>query len=273
MTAENVSRRRVLALLGGGMGAVVLGACTRSGDEGGAPPEATANDSSSTSSGPAAGSATTTATAAGAITAQMFEGAAACRVTPEQSEGPYYIDVDKIRADIREDRQGAPLRVAARVVDVDGCTPVKDAVFEIWHCDAAGVYSGFEEGSRGAGGAPGPRRAGVSAGADETRYLRGAQVTDAEGIAAITTVYPGWYPGRTVHIHAKVFMSNTEALVTQLYFDEAVTDAVFATAPYTRRPRRDTSNASDRIYRRETTLTVSKDGAGYLGLITIGVRA
>jgi protocatechuate 3,4-dioxygenase beta subunit len=258
-----ISRRQALTALGG---AAVLGAC-RSASPG--PTAATTVATTAPATTAPATTAATTPAATGsataglvAVTAASFAGAAACSVTPEQTEGPYYLDVDKIRADIREDRAGTRLRVAARVLHADGCTPVKDAVFEIWHCDAGGLYSGFEQASQGGGGA-----------SDTKRYLRGAQVTDADGIAVVTTIYPGWYRGRTVHIHAKVALSNASLLTTQLYFDEALTTEVFKAAPYDAHTGRDTLNAGDGIYRAETTLTARKDGDGYLGLITIGVRA
>ncbi|MDP8974803.1 MAG: protocatechuate dioxygenase [Actinomycetota bacterium] len=258
MTRYEIDRRQALRLLGAaGVSSVALGACRGSEGTGGTKPAATGGEPGTTGA-PAA---------SGPITADTFKGAAACSLTPEQTEGPYYIDVDKIRADIREDRQGTPLRLAARVMDVDGCTPVKDAVFEVWHCDAGGLYSGFEEASRGTGGPPGRG----SAGADQTRYLRGAQVTNADGIAVLSTIYPGWYQGRTVHIHAKVQLTNSKALTTQLYFDDKVSDVVYAKLPYSDRQGRRTLNGDDDIYRRETTLTVSEEGDGYLGLITLGV--
>lgn len=253
MTA-GISRRQALSALGG---AAVLGACRS------ASPATTAATTAPATTPAATTPPAPSATGLAVVTAASFAGAAACSVTPEQTEGPYYLDVDKIRADVREDRAGTRLRVAARVLHADGCTPVKDAVFEIWHCDAGGLYSGFEQASQGGGG-------GVS---DTRRYLRGAQVTDADGIAVVTTIYPGWYRGRTVHIHAKVALSNAALLTTQLYFDEAVTTAVFQAAPYAAHTGRDTVNADDGIYRAETTLTVTKDGDGYLGLITIGVGA
>lgn len=252
MKADKFDRRRALGLLGaGGLSTLILGACRGSGSD----------DSATTSAS------TTGVTASPPTTAAMFENAAACSVTPEQTEGPFYIDVDQIRGDIREDREGVRLKVAARVVDADGCTPIKDAVFDVWHADAAGQYSGFD------GGPSAARRVGGggSAPTSQTRYLRGAQITNADGIAEITTVYPGWYPGRTAHIHAKVYISNTEVLTTQLYFDEAVSDAVYGMAPYRSRGRRDRSNADDAIFNSRTVMTTSKDGDGYLGLITIGV--
>jgi protocatechuate 3,4-dioxygenase beta subunit len=247
MTSRAINRRQALAFLGAGAGAAVLGACGAGSSSGSS---GAASSTTSTTSGPS----TTASSAAGAtIDAGRFAGAASCTATVEQTEGPYHIDVDKIRADIREDREGVPLRVAARVVDVDGCTPVRDAVFEIWHCDAGGDYSGFGE-------APAA-----------SRFLRGGQVTNADGIAVITTIYPGHYQGRCVHIHAKVALTNDELLTTQLYFDDAVSDRVFASAPY--EGGRRTMNAADGIYDASTTLTLEEDGDGYLGLITIGVRA
>ena len=270
MTSPKIDRRRALGLLAGaGAGAVVLAACGGGGDSSAAGGSSTTGGGGGSSTTTAAGgtAATTggTAPGAGALTAGDFGAAASCAVTPTQTEGPYYLDVDRIRGDIREDRQGTPLRVAARVVDADGCTPLKNAVFEIWHCDAGGLYSGFEAASRGPGG-------GGQATVDETRYLRGAQVTNADGIAEILSIFPGWYQGRTVHIHAKVHLSNAEALTTQLYFDDEVTDAAFRAVPYSSRPNRSTRNDDDGIYRSEATLTVSEDGAGYLGLITLAVR-
>jgi protocatechuate 3,4-dioxygenase beta subunit len=92
-------------------------------------------------------------------------------------------------------------------------------------------------------------------------------------VATITTIYPGWYQGRAVHIHAKVLLNNNEALTTQLYFDDAVSREVYKTAPYSRRGAYDTSNADDRIYRRDTTLTTAKEGDCYVGRITVGVKA
>ncbi len=260
MSRPPINRRQALSLIGGAsLGAVALGACSSDDDPAAVSTFSTAPPSTSAS---AQTSQTAAATAAsGDVTVAMFGTAATCTLTPEQTEGPYYIDVDKIRADIREDREGTPLRVAVRVVDKDGCTPIKDAIFEIWHCDAGGLYSGFEAASQGGGG--GAR--------DDKRYLRGAQTTNADGLAVITTIYPGWYGGRTVHIHAKVSLSNTEALTSQLYFDEELTDKVFAAAPYSAHPDRDTRNDNDGIYRKEVALTVNPDGDGYLGLITIGV--
>jgi protocatechuate 3,4-dioxygenase beta subunit len=262
MTRE-IDRRHALRLFGGASAAVALAACGGSKNDRAA--EATTTTTASTTSTTLAGTATSTASTVAtgaAVTADMFAKASACTLAPSETEGPYYIDVDKIRTDIREDRQGTRLRVAARVVDAN-CAPVKDAVFEIWHCDAGGLYSGFEAASKGGGG---------GSTSDTKRYLRGAQITNADGIAELTTVYPGWYRGRTVHIHAKVLLSNTELLTTQLFFDEKLNAEVYASAPYQAHTGRDTLNSNDNIFSAETIMTVSKDGDGYLGLITMGVK-
>ena len=157
-------------------------------------------------------------------TAALFDDAASCAVTPEETEGPYYFDADKIRSDIREDREGTRLRLALRVRDASSCTPIQDAVVDIWHADAGGAYSGFDGGGGGGPGGPG---GGGGQAQTQTRYLRGAQVTNSDGIAEFTTVYPGWYQGRTVHIHAKVHLDAKTVLTTQLYFEDALSDKIF----------------------------------------------
>jgi len=256
MNPQPVNRRQALAFLGSGIGAAALAACGGSGER---EPRASAP---ATPPAPPSSS---------GITPARFEGAASCKATIEQIEGPYFIDVEKIRSDIREDREGTPLRIAARVVDADGCTPIPDAVFEIWHCDAEGRYSGFEAASNRANGRPSGGPAANSM--DDKRYLRGAQVTDSNGIAVITTIYPGWYIGRSVHVHAKVALSNAELLVTQFYFDDASTDQVHKAAVYTTKSGKRTSNDDDGFYRPDLELSVSKEDESYLGLITIGVQA
>ena len=110
---------------------------------------------------------------------------------------------------------------------------------------------------------------------DEERYLRGAQVTDADGIAEMTTIWPGWYQGRTVHIHTKVHLDSSTLLTSQLYFDEQVTAAVYQTAPYASRSGRDTFNDGDGIFSgagERALLTLAKEGDGYRGVITLAVK-
>jgi protocatechuate 3,4-dioxygenase beta subunit len=210
------------------------------------------------------------------VSAEEFDKAGSCGLTPEQTEGPYYLDIDSVRSDLREGKPGVPLRLAIRVRDIATCAPLANAAVDIWHCDALGIYSGFEAASVGAGGAGGPGRPGEGGGGsratDATRYLRGTQVTNAAGIVEFTTVYPGWYRGRTVHIHSKVHLNNRELLTTQLFFDEDLTRTVYGRQPYASHPGRDTLNKNDGLFSDETILTVSKDGEGYLGLINFGVK-
>jgi protocatechuate 3,4-dioxygenase beta subunit len=140
------------------------------------------------------------------------------------------------------------------VRDAGRCEPIADAVVDIWHCDAGGVYSGFEAG-------------------EGERFLRGAQVTNADGIARFTTIYPGYYQGRTVHIHAKVHLDRQTVLTTQLYFGDDVSDRVFAAQPYAGQGARDATNGSDGIFDDSLLLTLERAGRGYLGLMTFDVSA
>jgi protocatechuate 3,4-dioxygenase beta subunit len=216
--------------------------------------------------------ATTTTTNAGLTS--LFTGLDSCKLTEATTQGPYYFDADKIRSDVREDRPGVQLRLAIKVQDSGECKPLSNAVVEIWHCDAAGLYSGAESLSSGGGRGGPPRGAAPGGGADLTpaddkRYLRGAQVTNADGIVQFTTVWPGWYRGRTVHVHAMVHVRNDRVLTTQMMFDEKLNDAVFAQAPYAAHTGRDTTNSDDSIYDDSMLMKVSQDGAGYLGVIVL----
>jgi protocatechuate 3,4-dioxygenase beta subunit len=180
-----------------------------------------------------------------------FDDAARCTRTAEETAGPFYFEVDRVRSDIREGRDGAPLRLGVRVRDLgNGCKPISNAVVDVWHCDATGSYS-----------EPG-----------ET-YLRGLQVTNRDGIVEFTTIYPGWYPGRTVHIHAKVHLDKRTVLTTQFYFADDFTDRVFSLEPYASDTGRDAFNDSDPLYERDLELSLSKEGGAYLGLITLDVTS
>jgi protocatechuate 3,4-dioxygenase beta subunit len=165
------------------------------------------------------------------------------RLWAEQDEGPYHRDAQPRRRDVVEDREGAPLQLGLRLL-LDA-QPLRDAEVEIWQCDALGRYSGFAppDSSVVVTAATAPRAEYV---AGET-FLRGRQTTDAEGMVEFRTIYPGWYPGRTVHIHLIVRTAGS-VLTSQLYFPDDRNDAVLATAPYRDRPRRDTTNDTDTIF-------------------------
>jgi protocatechuate 3,4-dioxygenase beta subunit len=193
------------------------------------------------------------------LSGELFPDTASCTLTPAETEGPYYFDVNSIRTDIREDRPGTAFRLALRVRDA-ACAPIGNAVVDIWHCDAGGSYSGFESGSRGGGKS------------DTKTYLRGAQVTNTDGIVEFRTIYPGWYPGRAVHIHFKVHVGNSTVLTSQLYFDETVTDSVYAAAPYSK-PGSRTPNSTDSLFEDPLLLDLRQTPDGYLGSMTINVKA
>jgi protocatechuate 3,4-dioxygenase beta subunit len=232
-----VSRRQALA----GFGSVSLGALLAacSGDD----------DSVEESRGEETTEKSTEPNPSSGDLASRFDDAARCTRTAEETEGPFYFEVDRVRSDIREGRDGATLRLGVRVRDASGsCDPIKNAVVDVWHCDATGSYS-----------EPG-----------ET-FLRGLQVTDGDGIVEFTTVYPGWYPGRTVHIHAKVHLDKRTVLTTQFYFDDSFTDRVFAREPYASDRGRDAFNATDGLYEKDLELSLSRESDGYLGLITLDV--
>jgi protocatechuate 3,4-dioxygenase beta subunit len=181
-----------------------------------------------------------------------------CILTPEQTEGPYYIAGEKLRRNITEGRPGAAMLLRTFVVDASTCKPIKNAAVDIWHADAGGVYSGF------------------GAGASNRTFMRGIQRTNAKGLASFRTVYPGWYQGRTVHIHVKVHVGGNVLHTGQLYFPDSVTDRVYRGSPYAARGARDARNATDSIYRsggRRSTLSVKKNGAGlYVATITMGIQ-
>lgn len=135
-----------------------------------------------------------------------------CLLQPEVTEGPFYVDPKLIRADITEGRPGLPMALRLQMVAAD-CTPIVGARVDVWHCDAAGSYSGVQ-----------------NMGGDDTTgqtFLRGAQMTDAAGTVAFQTIFPGWYPGRTTHIHYKVILANNTVLTSQIFFDEAVNTAIY----------------------------------------------
>jgi protocatechuate 3,4-dioxygenase beta subunit len=187
--------------------------------------------------------------------AAVESGAVSCVLAPELTEGPYYVPDERMRRDITEGKAGMPLTLRLRVLDVSTCKPIKGAAVDIWHCDALGVYSGVQ--------------------GNAANFLRGVQRTDASGAASFRTVYPGWYRGRAVHVHVKVFVGGNVVHTGQFFFPAAVTNAVARRAPYSRHGRPDTPNASDSIFRNggsRSMLKLTRSGKGYVGAISMGVR-
>jgi protocatechuate 3,4-dioxygenase beta subunit len=195
------------------------------------------------------------ADAAGTGPAAVASGLVSCVLAPEQTEGPYYLDDAAVRRNVTEGRPGVALTLRLTVVNVANCKPIKGAAVEIWHCDAGGDYSGVQ--------------------GDSGMFLRGIQRTDAKGLALFKTIYPGWYQGRTVHIHTMVHLGGNVVHTGQLYFSDAITDAVYQRTPYNQRPGRTPRNAADSIYRnggKRSTLKLVRSGAAYTGSITMGVQ-
>jgi protocatechuate 3,4-dioxygenase beta subunit len=237
-----LDRRQALGAMGVlGIGAIAA-ACrsTKSSSD-----AASTSASSSTTTSPSSGSASTA-------------GAASCTLTPEATEGPFYLDINDVRQDITEGKAGAPLALRVTVVDASECRPITDAAVDIWHCDAGGQYSGVQ-------------------GSSGTTFLRGTQLTDATGAATFDTVYPGWYQGRAVHIHMKVHVDNDVVHTGQLFFDDSLSDTVFRNSPYSSRGTRDMRNEDDSIFSdaggSSAIVPVTATGSNYQGSITVGVKA
>ncbi|WP_306323822.1 MULTISPECIES: intradiol ring-cleavage dioxygenase [unclassified Streptomyces] len=229
--------------------------------------------------------ATTGASAEEATTGATDATSDACyKLTTETTEGPYYIDADKLRRDITEDQEGIPLLLGLKVIDAETCAPLRNAAVDIWHCNAVGVYSGYESvGSGGGPGGPGggtpptgaptgeptgeppsgdpsgpPPGGGHQDPTDDERYLRGTWKTDKHGHVAFRTVFPGWYAGRCVHIHVKVHVDGewTDAgyegghtcHTGQLFFSEESVLASAEVTPYSTNTTTRTTLDDDTIY-------------------------
>jgi protocatechuate 3,4-dioxygenase beta subunit len=205
----------------------------------------------------------------GALDPDVAEAAATCVMTPAKTEGPYFVDERLNRSDIRSDptsgdgQDGVKLTLKLSVFDASNdCAPVQGARVDIWHANASGLYS--DEAANGTSG---------------KKFLRGYQLTDADGAVTFTTIYPGWYSGRAVHIHFKVriFNGTTETLefTSQLFFTDAMNATVFAKAPYSSRGNSDTTDSTDNIYGTDGAsllLQPTSDGSGgYVADFSVGI--
>lgn len=245
LIASILSRREVLDFLGGTAAVSIVG-CLRG--------QSTLVESTGTS--------TQTAIAA----------TPTCVVRPQQTEGPYFVDEKLNRSDIRSDpsngsvKQGVPLRLVFHVSRLNGgsCTPLTGATIDLWHCDALGVYSDVADPSFSTVG---------------KKFLRGYQVTDANGTVQFLTIYPGWYPGRTVHIHFKIRTGSASQhsyeFTSQLYFNDSLTDKIHAQPPYTAKGQRTLKNDQDGIFQdggKQLMIQLTKEARGYLGTFNIGLQ-
>ncbi|MBX9254916.1 intradiol ring-cleavage dioxygenase [Desmonostoc muscorum CCALA 125] len=195
-----------------------------------------------------------------------------CVVSPEQTEGPYFVDEKLNRSDIRSDpadgsvKAGTPLHLTLHISQVGstGCTPLVGAIVDVWHCDALGVYSDVTDSSFSTVG---------------QKFLRGYQVSNVNGTVEFTTIYPGWYQGRTVHIHFKVRTDGTSEqryeFTSQLYFDDSITDEVHSQTPYASKGQRTQKNADDGIFidgGEQMLLKLTKNAQGYAATFDVGLK-
>lgn len=201
-----------------------------------------------------------------------------CIVTPQQTEGPYFVDEHLHRSDIRSDpsdgsiKEGLLLALEIRVFAAGtgsgaDCKPIAGAFVDIWHCDAQGIYSDVMDSHFNTVG---------------KKFLRGYQVTDKNGSVRFISIYPGWYPGRTVHIHFKVRTDSkymrAHEFTSQFYFDDSITDQVYAQhQPYTRSGShlQRTRNEGDSIFREggnQLMLKLVETGEGYAAAFDVGLE-
>jgi protocatechuate 3,4-dioxygenase beta subunit len=197
---------------------------------------------------------------------------AACMFRPEQTEGPYFVDEELHRSDIRSDpttgeiKDGVPfaLTVALSRVNDGRCVPLPGAQVDLWHCDALGIYSDVKDSRFDTTG---------------RKFLRGYQLTDPNGEARFVTIYPGWYYGRTVHIHIKVRAvvgaKRTFEFTSQMYFEDSLSDRIYAAPPYSMKGKRNARNQDDRIFRRggeHLILAPTETADGYAATFPVGLQ-
>ncbi len=202
--------------------------------------------------------------------AKIRRAASTCFLTPQETEGPYYFNANLLRQDIRQDtttgviKTGLPLNMLITVINFD-CVPIPNVLVDIWHCDKDGVYSGYA-------GQPG----GIST-IGQT-FLRGIQMTDANGQCSFNSIYPGWYPGRVTHVHFKVRLTSTTYVTSQFAFPDSVNTVVYATPLYLAKGQNSLTNASDNIFgtanpeNQVMAVTPNTATGGYNGTFTIGIN-
>ncbi|MDQ8697121.1 intradiol ring-cleavage dioxygenase [Hyphomicrobium sp. LHD-15] len=208
------------------------------------------------------------AAAASPATAPAIPAAAnVCRMTPRMVEGPFYFDPALLRAEITEGRPGVPLKLVLQVVEGATCQPISGARVDVWHCDATGQYSGY----------PG-QGDGQNISTKGEKFLRGTQMTGATGEVTFASIYPGWYRGRTTHIHFKVLLDEKAMLTGQMYFPDALSEYIFANVPpyNARAAKRDTLNSTDWIAGADgdhiSFVSVREEADGYVATLIIGVN-
>ena len=176
-----------------------------------------------------------------------------------------------------------------KIVDGEQCDPVRDAVVDIWSCDALGFYSGYEtvytDDGRIKEHRGNPRDNEKHADdrrpsfhqepVNEKTFLRGAQVSNGNGEVEFKTIYPGWYPGRATHIHVKVYLDNEEVFTSQIYFPEEITEVVYKKSVYVKEEEKRVKNSSDKLFNqggKGPLIEITRVEDGYVGTLTFGIR-
>jgi protocatechuate 3,4-dioxygenase beta subunit len=226
------------------IGTVIIDSCSKS-----------SGSSSSTSDGTANGTGGTSSST--------------CAAAPQETAGPYPYDLSKnsaiFRTDITEGKTGLPLSLTLTIVNSNNsCTAIQGARVDIWHCDKDGYYSEYSE----------PGYLGTIDYTGKT-FLRGIQLTDANGQAKFTTIYPGWYTGRVTHIHVEVFINSVLRSTTQLAFPDSINTAVYKTSLYSAHGQNSITNSNDGIfsdsYSSELVTLTGDTTNGYAATFQLGV--
>ncbi len=204
-----------------------------------------------------------------------FEDSAACVLSAQAVDGPFYLADSPLRSDIREGQPGHGLQLRLKLVDANTCQPIVGADVHIWHANAQGLYSGYASHSPDQVELT-PRHEPVE---NEQRFLRGHQLSDARGMVEFRSIVPAWYSFRTPHIHLKALLGPRSVLTTQLYFPDNFNQQLLqAAAPYRDRPAPLVSNRSDPVIRASRGapggwLKLTPAADGHLASLTIGLAA
>lgn len=235
---SDLARRDFLRRLGWGLAAIPLvqaAACTDS-DVAAGPDAASTGDGAAVTDWASGGTAAMTGKASypDPFTAALTS----CALVATTTEGPCTTSDDQVREDVSEGWTGLPVRLLLKVVD-SACAPLAGVTVKIWHTNLAGSYSGET---------PNPTMCLTNQSYSSADFFRGVQTTDASGVVGFDTCFPGWYRGRAVHIHFQVKQGATSYRVSQLFFPEAVTSAIFAShAEYAGYGQPDTTFSDDNI--------------------------
>jgi protocatechuate 3,4-dioxygenase beta subunit len=270
-----VGRREFLRLCLIGLPAVgLLAGCGAAAAPSQLPAGSSAGSSATKPAGPGTAATPSVSSAASAAPASATAAtasapAAVCTLTPEQEEGPFYVAGQQIRQDITSGKPGVPLRLRITLLNSTTCAPLPNAGVDIWHADASGAYS---------------------SGSGSQLFLRGTQITDANGGVEFQTIYPGWYQGRAVHIHVKVHQGGNRGTTYvgghvshtgQMFPPEDISDQVYKLAPYSSHAGTRTPQSRDGIFTGQhgssamLSLTPLKAGSvadGYLAEVRLGVN-